>query len=344
MKKQYDRAYPIDKNKLQRNRWLFIKEGLRRGYYIKKIHLKKLIFYVEKNNKGFTYNTLPGAVTARMRFPRIVNKIFQKQLFIESDISIAQTFAVVKNINNLEETKYEFPCVVKPAIGSRSKNVFTNIQTKEDLYVAIKAVLYNKSIAVVEEHVYGREYRILMVNGRFVSCVERCVASVIGDGIHTIEELIKKKNADPVRGPHNSIIHTLHHIIIDDKMKKTLNKQNISLNDVTDDGKLVKLGTKIGSIFGGDIIDRTNEIHQSFAKKCEQFVQSYNFFIIGFDVIAKDISKSSNEQKYIFNELNEQPFFTINEECNVGKGVPVASIMWDEIEKSNIMTEKFLIF
>lgn len=66
VKKQYDKAYPINKNKLNRNRWVFIKEGLRRGYDIKRIHPRKLIFYVEKNGKGFIYDTLPGSINARI--------------------------------------------------------------------------------------------------------------------------------------------------------------------------------------------------------------------------------------------------------------------------------------
>jgi len=343
-KKYYDKIYPIDKNKLNRNRWLFIKEGLRRGYYIKRIHPKKLIFYVEKDDKGFIYDTLPGAVTSRMRFPHIMNKIFHKQCFIESNISIAQTFAVVNKNDDLDEVNYKFPCVVKPIVGSLSKNVFGNIQTEQSLKEALKQIVNNNSVAVVEEYVHGREYRILAINGKFVSCVQRCSASVVGDGVHTVKELIEIKNTDPLRGPRDSSTYTLHHIIIDEELKNILKQQKIILDDVIKKDELVNLGTKVASIFGGDIIDRTNEIHRSFVIKCEQFVQRYNFFIIGFDVIAEDISKNATEQKYIFNELNEQPFFDVNEKCNIGTGPLVASIMWDEIEKSAIMTEKFLLF
>jgi hypothetical protein len=345
LKKYYDKAYPIDKNKLNRNRWMFIKEGIKRGYDIKKIHPQRRIFYVEKNDKGFVYDTLPGSLSARTRLPYIANKFFQKKIMKASGISVAETLGIVKTMDDLKKITCQFPCVIKPIQGSLSQNVFTNIKDEQELNKLVKKVINNKKTEVlIEEMVIGKEYRLLTVNGKLVSCVEKAPASIIGDGMCTVQELIDIKNADPERGAYDSLTHTVHRIAIDDAVKEKLQNENVTLNDVIEKGRVIVIGTNVFVLYGGDFIEKTVEVHKTFVEVSERFTQTHDLFIVGFDVIAKDITKDANKQKYIFNELNEQPFFDVNEKCNIGTGSPVASIMWDEIERDDIMTKKFLLF
>ena len=46
----------------------------------------------------------------------------------------------------------------------------------------------------------GKDYRILVVNNQVVAVAERVPAHVVGDGTHTVAELIEITNADPRRG------------------------------------------------------------------------------------------------------------------------------------------------
>ncbi len=343
--KQYNKAYPIDKSKLNRNRWMFIKEGLRRGYDIKKIHPQKRIFFVEKNGKGFIYDTLPGALVARTHIPYIANKFFQKKIMKASGVSVAETFGIAKSVDDLKQITCRFPCVVKPVQGSLSQNVFTNIGDAQELRKLVKKVTDSKGgTALIEEMVTGKEYRFLTVNGKLVSCVEKDPARIVGDGIHTVQELIDIKNADPERGAHDSLTHTIHRIAIDDFVKEKLQNENVVLDDVLAKDRNIVIGTNVFVLYGGDFIEKTSEVHETFVDVSERFSQMNDIFIVGFDVIAEDITKDANKQKYIFNELNEQPFFDVNEKCNIGTGAPVAKVMWDEIEKIDIMTKKFLLF
>ncbi len=346
MNKNYSVAYPTDKNRLFINRWMFISEGMERGYKLTRIHKKRLMIYVEKKGKGFIYDALPGSATARIRFPQIIIKDFQKKIMKASGIPVAKTFGIVKTVDDLKKITCQFPCVVKPLHGTLGKNVFVNINTQKELYDAVNQIVSSKAIAIIEEQYLGKQYRMLMVGGKFISCVERCPASIVGDGVHTLQELIDIKNTDPQRGPRHSNTHTMHYIGIDKNINDQLKKTNIKFNDVIKKNKKIIFGASTPYILelGGDIVDKTNETHQSFIDKCENFVQRHSLFIIGFDVIAKDITKDTDKQKYIFNELNEQPFFDMNEKCNIGTGLPVSKILWDEIEKSDIMTEQFLLF
>ena len=53
---------------------------------------------------------------------------------------------------------------------------------------------------IVETYVAGNDYRCLVIGGKVAAIAERVPASVIGDGEHTIRQLVDNDNADPRRG------------------------------------------------------------------------------------------------------------------------------------------------
>ena len=80
----------------------------------------------------------------------------------------------------------------------------------------------------VESYITGRDYRILVVNGQIVAVAERVPAHVVGDGIHTVEQLIDITNSDPRRGVGHEKILT--RISIDSQTMETLERQGIALD------------------------------------------------------------------------------------------------------------------
>ena len=53
---------------------------------------------------------------------------------------------------------------------------------------------------VVESFVTGSDYRVLVIGGRMVAIAQRVPAHVIGDGKHTVRELVDITNQDPGGG------------------------------------------------------------------------------------------------------------------------------------------------
>ena len=57
---------------------------------------------------------------------------------------------------------------------------------------------------IVEAMLHGRDYRVLVLNGRMAAASERIPARVYGDGVHSIRQLIEIENAKPERGDGHS--------------------------------------------------------------------------------------------------------------------------------------------
>ena len=95
-----------------------------------------------------------------------------------------------------------FPLVVKPLDGNHGRGVHLNLSTEEEVAAAFPASLAEarRGTVLVESYVAGNDYRVLVVGGRMVAIAERVPAHVVGDGAHTVAQLVELTNADPRRG------------------------------------------------------------------------------------------------------------------------------------------------
>lgn len=345
------KTYPLDLPGLFKNRRLLIEEGQRRGYSFLRLDPIKHIFRVEKEGKGFLFRYFPSYVQVHKRFPHIEDKDCEKNMMHAIGMYTPKTYLTIKaeeeNIDIPQHVTY--PVVAKPIDGSLGKNVFINLNNEKALQKALETIRSEGSDSLVEEMIsieHAREYRIIAIEGKVVACTERRPASIVGNSKNTIVELVKLRNQEPLRGPTDSRGYTLHYLPEEAEYSSFLAKNNFSVDDIPSSGERVFLDHRVTSVFGADLIDRTNEIDHSFVSLCEKFVQKNNFFIVGFDVIAEDIAHQTDKQTYFFNEFNMRPFFDINECVNYGEGVPISSLIWEAIEKhsNTIMTKEFSEF
>lgn len=95
-------------------------------------------------------------------------------------------------------SKIGFPVVLKPKDGSFGRGVFVNITSTEELEACYD---YTKELGttddiIIEQYIAGKDYRLYVVGDEVVGAMHRQPPNVIGDGAHTIEQLIQLKNAE----------------------------------------------------------------------------------------------------------------------------------------------------
>lgn len=88
-----------------------------------------------------------------------------------------------------------FPVVVKPTNGQKGHGVHLNVRTPRDVVSIIRTLQsQGRKRVIVEEQVYGADYRVFVYNGRVFDILKRELASVEGDGTHTLAQLIARRN------------------------------------------------------------------------------------------------------------------------------------------------------
>ena len=150
-----------------------------------------------------------------------------------------------------------YPVVIKPRNGSMGKGVYTNIQSLEELKEALSELrsTYKRAV-LIERYHPGKEYRVYVVDDHVVGATNRIPANIVGDGTHTVEELIEKKNEERKKNPYLA----KKPIKVDFEVKKMLENAGYGLNSVPKEGERIFLREKSNLSSGGDPIEATDEL------------------------------------------------------------------------------------
>src|SRR5436190_2769598 len=160
------------------------------------------------------------------------------------------------------------PVVAKPLHGNQGRAVTIGITTREEVAAAFRAATTISSRVVVEERLTGRDYRVIVIGGRFVAASERKPAQVIGDGRRSIEALVAEVNRDPRRGESHE--KPLTRLVLDELAEAQLAAQGLRVTDVPEAGRIVALRATANLSTGGTARDVTDAVHPDIVLLCER--------------------------------------------------------------------------
>ena len=225
---------------------------------------------------------------------------------------------VVRDEEDLQSAinRYGYPLVIKPIDGNHGKGNTTNIINWEMAVAALEnAQRYSRSV-IVERFIVGVDFRILVVNYKFICAALRTPASVIGDGENTIQYLIDEVNKDPRRGyGHEKVLTQIN---VDNDTHKMLSEKGYTLDTVPLTGELVMLKSTANLSTGGTSTDVTDEVHPVNIFMAERIAKIIGLDICGIDVMAPDLSRPVTENGGAVLEVNAAPGFRMHVEPAVG--------------------------
>lgn len=227
---------------------------------------------------------------------------------------------VVRTEEGLLESinKIGYPIVIKPIDGNHGKGNTTNITSWEQAVVAFAAAkVYGKNV-IVEKFITGFDFRILVVNYKFICAALRTPASVIGDGKNTIQYLIDETNKDQRRGyGHEKVLTKINY---DQFTQKMLDEKNYTLETVPEKNELVLLKPTANLSTGGTSTDVTDEVHPDNIIMCERIAKIIGLDICGIDIMAKNLRTPVTENGGCILEVNAAPGFRMH--IDPSEGLP----------------------
>jgi len=197
------------------------------------------------------------------------------------------------------------PVVVKPEDGNQGKGVSVNLHTEADVRAAYDIARAVRSGVLVERFIVGHDYRLLVVNGQLVAAARRDPAQVLGDGQHTVAELVAIVNEDPRRRPGHS--STLTRIRVDEAAELVLAQQGLSVVSIPEAGQVVRLRTNCNLSTGGTASDVTDIVHPANAQVAQLAAQIFDLDVAGIDMLCTDITRPLTEQGGAIVEVNAAP-------------------------------------
>ncbi|HHV78585.1 MAG TPA: cyanophycin synthetase [Firmicutes bacterium] len=217
------------------------------------------------------------------------DKLLTKRLLREMGIPVPAG-GVATEESELEKLAEEFsyPLVVKPLDGNQGRGVSLNLTSLEELQKAFRIAKKYSSSVIVEKHIPGRHYRILVVGRQVVAVSEKIPAHVVGDGLHTISQLVELTNSHPRRGEHHE--KPLTKIRIDEITLAVLARHGLTPEDIPAAGEVIYLRESANLSTGGVAIDATDEIHPANSEFAIRAAEITGLDVAGVDVVASHIS------------------------------------------------------
>jgi cyanophycin synthetase len=209
------------------------------------------------------------------------------------------------------------PVVIKPQDGNQGKGVTVNIVSREHLEVAYR-VAAEVGQVMVERFLPGNDFRLLVVGDRLVAAARRDPPFVIGDGEHTVRELVDQVNTDPRRGDGHAT--SLTRIRIDDIAVARLNVQGLTPDDIPEKGRRVVLRNNANLSTGGTATDVTDEVHPDVAARAVAAARMVGLEICGVDVVCETVVRPLEETGGGIVEVNAAPGLRMHISPSYGKG------------------------
>jgi len=223
--------------------------------------------------------------------------------------SIDEAWAVAEAIG--------LPVVVKPQDGNQGKGVTVNIVDREHLEIAYRAADEIGTV-MVEKFLPGHDFRLLVVGDRLVAAARRDPPHVIGDGVHTVQQLVGLVNADPRRGDGHAT--ALTKIRFDEIAVARLATQGLAPESVPDKGRRVVLRNNANLSTGGTATDVTDEVHAEVAARAVAAARMVGLHVCGVDVVCETVGRPLEKQSGGVVEVNAAPGLRMHLTPSYGKG------------------------
>jgi cyanophycin synthetase len=218
------------------------------------------------------------------------------------------------------------PVVVKPQDGNQGKGVTVNI-TDRDAFNAAYETAERYGTVMVEKFLPGHDYRLLVVGNKLVAAARRDPPLVVGDGVHTVRQLVDQVNADPRRGEGHAT--SLTKIRFDDIAIGRLHAQGLEPNSIPEKGRRVILRNNANLSTGGTATDVTDDVHPEVAARAVAAARMVGLDICGVDVVCESVLRPLEEQSGGIVEVNAAPGLRMHLNPSFGKGRDVGQAVID---------------
>ncbi len=231
-----------------------------------------------------------------------------------------------------------YPVVVKPYNANHGRGISIHLTGGEQVAEAFEVAREHSRSVIVESFITGEDHRMLVINGELVAVALRLPGHVMGDGIHTIEQLVDMVNQDPRRGVGHEKVLT--RLLFDHQAETMLAKKGYTRDTVPDDGERVFLRSTGNLSTGGTATDMTDHVHPDNIEMAVRAVKAIGLDVGGVDFLTTDVTESYKEVGGAICEVNAAPGFRMHMAPSEGRprdvGGPVMDMLFPPGSPSRI--------
>jgi GNAT-family acetyltransferase (TIGR03103 family) len=188
--------------------------------------------------------------------------------------------------------------VVKPARGEQGRGITVGVVDEAGLRRAVDLASAFCPDVLVEELVPGEDLRVVVIDREVVAAAVRRPAEVVGDGRHSVEDLVRStsRRRERATGGESSIP-------LDEVTADVVAGGGYAMDDVPDHGERIQVRRTANVHTGGTIVDVTDRLHPEIAEAAVRAAEAIGIPVTGIDFLVPDVGGPD----YVFIEANERP-------------------------------------
>jgi cyanophycin synthetase len=220
-----------------------------------------------------------------------------------------------------------YPVVVKPLDANHGRGVSIDLRDAEGVRTAFHHAAQHNRTVLVESFIRGFDHRLLVVAGELVAVAKRVPGHVVGDGVHTVEELVEELNRDPRRGiGHEKVLTRLE---FDHQALRLLAQKGLARESVPAAGEVVYLRSTGNLSTGGTAVDVTDLVHPDNREMAVRAARAIGLDVAGVDFLTTDVAESYKSTGGAICEVNAAPGFRMHVAPSEGTPRDVAGKVMD---------------
>ena len=220
-----------------------------------------------------------------------------------------------------------YPVVVKPFNANHGRGISIHLTDSEQVAAAFDIAREHSRSVIVESFITGEDHRMLVINGELVAVAMRVPGHVVGDGVHTIEQLVEEVNRDPRRGVGHEKVLT--RLLFDHQAESLLSSKGYTRDTVPADGERVFLRSTGNLSTGGTATDMTDQVHPDNIEMAVRAVKAIGLDVGGVDFLTTDVTESYKVVGGAICEVNAAPGFRMHMAPSAGRARDVGGPVMD---------------
>lgn len=289
---------PGDEKDLNPYARIVVDEAHRRGVAVTVVDAPTGLLELSYGGRSIGTRESLSDLTSAVALTRCDDKALTRRLLAATGLAIPAGREVTRDAADVEFLDAHGEIVVKPARGEQGKGITVGVTTPDHLMRAIDEAERVCPDVLLEQLVAGEDLRVVVIDFTVVAAAVRRPAEVVGDGRHTVAELIasRSRRRAAATGGESTIP-------MDDHTFDTLARQHFAPHDVVPEGTVVQVRRTANLHTGGTIHDVTDRLHPGLVDAAVTAAEILDVPVVGMDLLVPDVEKDD----YVIIEANERP-------------------------------------
>jgi len=277
---------------------IIVDEARRRGIAVEIEDANGGLFRLSFGGRSIACRESLSDMTSAVAMSRCMDKALTQRLLRRGGLKVPEQIKVDSDDEARDFLRRHGRVVVKPAEGEQGRGVFVDLTGEAEVVAAVAAARSLCATVLMEQFITGKDLRIIVIDRQVIAAAIRKPAAIIGNGIHTIAQLIEKQSRrrEAATGGESRIP-------VDDETRRAVSGADYEMESILPEGEELIVRKTANLHTGGTIHDVTPELHADLADAALTASDILDMPVVGLDFIVP----APSEPIYSVIEANERP-------------------------------------